>query len=275
MLLRLHDLRIFFRLFLFSDVGTDVELSEAALKAATEISRLKDANTAQEAMIADLRNKNDRAEKAISHLTAELVDSQTISRLAQKQYEGLKWDSGSSACVTYPLYKFYYGLKELISDYFYFSLSLISALVASIHLLLQYLYRESIRSLQEDNDELNKTNSELVNRVVSEKEKMFDEINKMNEMVEKLRKEVDMLRALQQQEKKKPGWLKKKVLHSEGSKNDCHQADSNAQGSSRRWGSMGVVCPTEPKLTLQAHPVEATAVRYELLCPSYLSSFYE
>ena len=63
--------------------------------------------------------------------------------------------------------------------------------------------KDTIRTLQEENDELKRTNSDLVNRVVSEKEKSIDEINKMNESCERLQKEVEMLREYQKQQEKR------------------------------------------------------------------------
>uniref|UniRef100_A0A7S2AAH2 Autophagy-related protein 16 domain-containing protein n=1 Tax=Trieres chinensis TaxID=1514140 RepID=A0A7S2AAH2_TRICV len=127
----------------------------------------------------------------------------------------------------------------------------------------QYMgLKDSIRSLQEENDELKKANAELVDRVVIEKEKMVDQMMKMNEMVEKLQKEVEMLRCLQKQEEKSPGWFKRSV-HTDDPKINLKQEETKKSESGRRWGTLGVICPTEPKLVLQAHAQEATAVRYD------------
>lgn len=190
----------------------EVEASAAALKSATELSELKDLNAVQEATISNLREENARAEKSIEHLTAGLADSESVARLAEKQYNGLK---------------------------------------------------DTIRSLQEENDELRKVNDELVNRAVTEKEGMVDQINKMNDMVEKLQKEIEMMKALQRQEDKRPGWLRKRVVHAGSTKESTSSKDEKQDSHSRRWGVMGVICPSEPKLVFQAHPQEATAVKYD------------
>lgn len=194
-------------------LSAEVEASAAALKVATELSELKNLNTAQEATISKLREENTRAGKSIDHLTTELADAESVARLAEKQYTGLK---------------------------------------------------DTIRSLQEENDEVNKINDALVNRAVSEKEGMVDQINKMNDMVEKLQKEVDMLKALQKQEHKRPGWLRRRVVDTGSIKEESTTGKDEEQDShSRRFGVLGVICPSDPKLVFQAHPQEATAVKYD------------
>lgn len=191
---------------------SEVEASAAALKSATEVSDLKDLNTSQEATISNLREENARVEKNITHLNSKLADAESVARLAEKQYMGLK---------------------------------------------------DTIRSLQEENDELKEVNHELVKRTVTEKEGMVDQINKMNEMVEKLQKEVDMLKALQKQEDRRPGWLRKRMVIASPTKEESTSKDEEKDNHSRRWGAMGVICPSEPKHIIQAHPQEATAVKYD------------
>lgn len=58
----------------------------------------------------------------------------------------------------------------------------------------------TIRELQTENDTLTKENGILIDRVLTEKEKMSAEMNVWNEMVEKLKSELSMLRLLNQQE---------------------------------------------------------------------------
>mmetsp|Transcript_3308 Transcript_3308/g.7193 ORF Transcript_3308/g.7193 Transcript_3308/m.7193 type:complete len:599 (+) Transcript_3308:472-2268(+) len=133
--------------------------------------------------------------------------------------------------------------------------------------------KDTIRTLQEENDELKQTNSDLVNRVVSEKEKSIDEINKMNDMVEKLKKEVDMLRAYQKQQEQRArgGWRRNKGggLDIGGDDSSSSPQSSAATGkgkdgnSGRQFGALGVVVPSQPLHVLQAHGQEATAVRYD------------
>jgi autophagy-related protein 16 len=66
------------------------EDAEAALKAAKELSDLKDVTTAQEATISNLKGENERSEKAIERLTNELQEAESRTRLAEQQYTGLK-----------------------------------------------------------------------------------------------------------------------------------------------------------------------------------------
>jgi autophagy-related protein 16 len=62
----------------------------AALKTAKDLSDMKDLNTAQEMTIANLREENKGAERAIEHLTNELSEAKSRTDLAEKQYDGLK-----------------------------------------------------------------------------------------------------------------------------------------------------------------------------------------
>ncbi|KAL3945161.1 MAG: hypothetical protein SGBAC_000764 [Bacillariaceae sp.] len=55
-----------------------------------EISSLKDLNVAQASTIANLKAENERKEKAIDHMTIELVDAKSRTKLAEQQYTGLK-----------------------------------------------------------------------------------------------------------------------------------------------------------------------------------------
>jgi hypothetical protein len=130
--------------------------------------------------------------------------------------------------------------------------------------------KDTIRTLQEENDELKRANSDLVNRVVSEKEKSIDEINKMNESCERLQKEVEMLREYQKQQEKRArgGWRRNKGGgldiggDGEGQSTLSSALDDKTQ-STRQFGSMGVVIPSQPLHVLQAHGQEATAIRYD------------
>ena len=126
--------------------------------------------------------------------------------------------------------------------------------------------KHTIRTLQEENDELKRANSDLVNRVVSEKEKSIDEINKMNEMCERLQKEVEMLREYQKQQEKRArgGWRRNKGggLDIGGDGKD-ESGSPSTPDNARQFGSMGVVIPSQPLHVLQAHGQEATAIRYD------------
>lgn len=184
-----------------------------ALATSKELSAMKDLNTAQEATISNLKQENDRSEVLIEHLTIELNDAKSRTKLAEQQYVGLK---------------------------------------------------ETIRTLQEENDVLKKENQALEDRLVGDKEKLSDEVNVLNDMVQALKKEVDMLRSLKVQEDKRKSWFLRGS--SEDKKDDESLAKSTAErgdSTGRKWGSMGVVLPSGPKLKVQAHSAEATCVRYD------------
>lgn len=191
----------------------DAENSTAALKAATELSKLKDVNAAQESTIENLRKENNRTEEMITHLTGEVQDAKNRAKLAEQQYAGLK---------------------------------------------------NTIRTLTDENDELKETNRKLVDRIVTEKEKMVDQINKMNEINLKLQREVDMLKTLQKHEEKRSrGWFNRSGDSLDGKTHADGKSTNRKDGCGRRWGSTGVVVPSEPKHIVQAHPAEGTAVRYD------------
>lgn len=131
----------------------------------------------------------------------------------------------------------------------------------------QYMgLKDTIRSLQNENDELKKENRKLVDRLVTEKEKAVEEINKMNELTEKLVKEVDMLKTLEKHEEKRKkggGWFHfGDDKHLKNGSEDKSSSSRN-MGSGRMWGTIGVIIPTQPKHIVQAHPSEATCVRYD------------
>lgn len=187
--------------------GNEVHLSSSALKAAKDLSEQKDLNKAQEAIIFDLQEENKRQEGAVSRLTEQLELAETHSRLAEKQYNGLK---------------------------------------------------DTIRSLQEENDALEKSNKELVGRLVSGKEEMMSQMDKMTDMMKNLQREVDMLRTLKDHEEKRGLWGRK-ISNSD---NVNLEEDSSRSPSSRRFGVSGVVVPSGPKQVIKAHASDSTHVRY-------------
>ncbi len=186
------------------------EQQTSALATSKELSSMKDLNTAQEATISNLKQENERSEILIEHLTIELNDAKSRTKLAEQQYVGLK---------------------------------------------------ETIRILQEENDILKKENQGLEGRLVGDKEKVSDEMNILNDMIQALKKEVDMLRSLKVQEDKRKSWFLRGT--SEDKKDDDVAKAKSERGESlgRKWGCMGVVLPSGPKLTIQAHSAEATCVR--------------
>jgi autophagy-related protein 16 len=125
--------------------------------------------------------------------------------------------------------------------------------------------KKTIRSLQEENDKLQKEIREYESRFVSEKEKMVHETNSLSQMMEKLKKENEMLRSYQTQETKQSSWslfgLGK--LTSE-SKDAAKSANEPPKNDTRKWGNFGVVVPTTPKHIVSSHSgKEGTCVRYD------------
>lgn len=177
------------------------------LELTKEISALKDLNVAQASTIANLKAENERKEKVIDHMTNELVDAKSRTKLAEQQYAGLK---------------------------------------------------DMIRVLQGENDTLKKENEQFSSRLVSEKEKMVDEMNKLTEMVDKYKREVDLLHSLKEQEDKRKSWF---TLGSKSSQKP--DSDEKADDESRKFGSISVVVPSAPMHTIQAHQGEASCVRYD------------
>ena len=182
-----------------------------ALKTAKELSEMKDLNLVQESTIANLKKESDRKEKAIGHLTEELTDAKSRTKLAEQQYVGLK---------------------------------------------------ETIRSLQKENDQLKKENRNIETRLVEDKGKMVDEMNVLTEMVDSLKREVDMLRSLKGQEEKRKsaGWF---GMSSPVSKGSEAKTSETGKDSKRKFGMFGVIVPSGQKQNIQAHMAEATSVRYD------------
>lgn len=116
--------------------------------------------------------------------------------------------------------------------------------------------KETIRSLQKENDILKDENNNMIERLVSEKGKASDELNTLNEMVDTLKKEVDMLRTLKLQDDKRKGWFGSKP------KEDTTTLDAD-NTESRKFGATGSIVPSTVKHTVDAHRGDSTCVRYD------------
>ncbi len=124
----------------------------------------------------------------------------------------------------------------------------------------------TITRLQHDNEELTKSNEELVKRIVTEKEKYMEEMNKMTNMYDAANKKIEMLQQLQEQEKKRFTWKSpKSYLSPGGTTQDSSSAstdpDSHTQG--RKFGSMGVLIPSTIQQSIPAHRSQITCLRYD------------
>jgi len=129
-----------------------------------------------------------------------------------------------------------------------------TSFVAEKHYLA---FKEEMKTLQDENIVLKSENTELVNRLVSEKEKMMIQLSEINESHEKLNNEVIMLRSLLAQEQERS----RKENFMVNSLSSNIQYDQSK--SERRWGSNGVVVPTTPLHTIKsAHSSEITSTRY-------------
>ena len=115
--------------------------------------------------------------------------------------------------------------------------------------------KETIRRLQDENEKLTKSNDDLVNRIVQEKEKSVEEMNSMMQINEDLKKKLDMLSALQKQEKKKFLWS------AIGVKSKANDDLSSKETTSRKFGSHGIVVPSAIKAVVKAHLTPITCIR--------------
>ena len=114
--------------------------------------------------------------------------------------------------------------------------------------------KDTIRVLQEENDQVQKENRELESRLISEKETMSSEMNVLTEMVDRLKKEVDMLRTLKEQDEKRKSWF---GLAASGKE----KKPEVTQSSTRKFGNISVVAPSSPKFIVSAHTSQASCLR--------------
>lgn len=123
--------------------------------------------------------------------------------------------------------------------------------------------KDTIRSLQGENDDVKKENRELETRLVADKGKLIDEMNVLTEMVDGLKKEVDMLRSYKVQEDKRRSWFGKAATPTKDSKNEGKEKAKKGEPDGRRWGSFGVCVPSATKYTVSAHVMDGTCVKYD------------
>jgi chromosome segregation ATPase len=212
----------------------DTESIENATKSRDEF---RDLYNYQERNLSKLQKENEQQERALEHLTNKVSDGEQRAKLAEQQYVGLK---------------------------------------------------DTIRILQEENYILKKENRQFEARFIEEKDRLSSEVNSLNEMVEQLKRETDMLRSLKKQEEKRKSWFglagstKEATIKSastEGTvttktpsdksnqkeisdhfEKDC-SSSSNSSSMRRKFGSLSIVVPSEPKQIIQAHRKEAVCVK--------------
>jgi autophagy-related protein 16 len=66
------------------------EEQASILELTKELSDVKDLNVAQESTISNLKAENERQQRSIDHMTTELTDAKSRTKLAEQQYVGLK-----------------------------------------------------------------------------------------------------------------------------------------------------------------------------------------
>ena len=115
--------------------------------------------------------------------------------------------------------------------------------------------KETIRRLQDENEKLTKSNDELVGRIVQEKEKSVEEMNSMMQLNEEMKKKIDMLSAVQKQEKKKFLWSALSLQSKEKSNPTAEET------STRKFGTHGIVVPSAPKAAVRAHLTQIICMR--------------
>ena len=118
--------------------------------------------------------------------------------------------------------------------------------------------KTTIRTLQEENDDLKKENRELESRLVTDKAKLVDEMNKLTDMVDGLKKEANMLRSLKEQDDRRNKGLSLKSWWNKSEKSDMgkNQEGTDDNDDARKFGSLDVVVPSAPKQTIAAHTSE-------------------
>ena len=148
----------------------------------------------------------------------------------------------------------------------------------------------TIRAMQTEQEALKKENKQLGDRVVSEKQKLVQEMNSLTELVESLKQERDKLRALQTPPSQEPPktslWFgtANSVMSSVKSSNRHSAATTStttttttssssytantpttpiAEDPTRKVTDLKVTLPTKPKFVLAAHTTEGVCVRYD------------
>ena len=182
-----------------------------ALETANALAQAKEAQAVLEQKLKTLAHEIVRKEKAACHLTQQVEDAKSTTRLAEIQYMGLK---------------------------------------------------ETIRTLQEENDVFKVENRKLIDRLVGDKEKTSDEVNALNEMVDHLRKEIEMLRALKLQDDKRRSWFGTPTKTA-GLESTDKQLVKDDTSTAPTFGTAGTIVPSSIKSIIPAHNGEALCLRYD------------
>ena len=147
--------------------------------------------------------------------------------------------------------------------------------------------KDTIRLLQEENNNLQKENEQFATRLIEEKNRLSAEVNSLNEMLEQLRQESAMLQTVKKQEEKRKSWFEfssteaspatpqatspitaTATKQSEPSSGQQYVPNSVPESSESSLTindgnkpPVAAVVPKEPNHIIQAHRQEAACVR--------------
>lgn len=226
----------------------NLELKCQRLETQTSQKQLKDqVDSLQEQLSDKLKHEEDLKKQTIK-LTEDLSKIENTKANLEESSEQLKKDIAEQESA-------FIRLKDELSE----------ATNAKNIAEKQYeTLKETIRRLQDENDSLQKSNEELITRIVTEKEKSMDEMMKMTELLEQANKKVEMLTALQQKQEKQ---LEQRRFHfgktvSKTTMQNDASSSSDNPSSGRQFGVSGVVPPKTILQKIHAHPSQITCVRY-------------
>ena len=129
----------------------------------------------------------------------------------------------------------------------------------------------TIRSLQEENDQMKKENRVLEKRLVGDKEKMVEEMNALTDMVESLRRENERLKSSSPpkpvEPKRSTGWFGTSFTGGGGNKESKQPASppprDTANPNAPKPGSLSVGMPSMVRRRIAAHTAEGTCIRFD------------
>lgn len=211
--------------------------------------QLKDEVESLQEQLSDKMKHEEELKKQTIKLTEELSQVENTKTYLEESSEQLKKEIEEQESA-------FIRLKDELSD---------ATKVKNIAEKQFETLKVTIRRLQDENDSLQKSNEELITRIVTEKEKSMDEMMKMTELLEQANKKVEMLTALQKKQEKQLEQRRfhfgKTVLNTSMMKNDASSLTDNASAG-RQFGVTGVIPPKTILKKIHAHPSQITCVRY-------------
>lgn len=125
--------------------------------------------------------------------------------------------------------------------------------------------KDAVRALQDENDDTKRLNRRLLDETVTEKEKMAEQFNNMNETIETLQKETNMLRSYVKMGNSfsSKSWFGLARKNAPAAVSAEISSDDAYSKSTRQWGAIGAVMPSQPIFTIKAHRDDASCLRYD------------